>query len=98
MAEKKSRAEKAKTRNAQYKRRNERRRQEGLQRVGDIWVPREAMERAGKGLVRVGVVLAAPGTDTSPAVYVREADGRLVRQRHDLNLLKHLHDLREGTA
>ena len=95
MAEKKSKAEKAKTRHDQYKRLGDRRRREGLQRVGDIWVPREAMERAGKGLVRVGVVLAAPGTDTSPAVYVREADGRLVRQRHDVNLFRYMRQAQE---
>ena len=73
---KKTAKEKAKTRHDQNQRYAARKEKLGFRRI-TLWVPEAALvEAEQRGFSRVGVVFAE-GEDSSPAVMVRTADGKM---------------------
>lgn len=84
--EKKTKKEKQATRREQNARAAKRKEEQGLKRVS-LWMPKEALERAGN-LNRIGIILAEEGADQTPAVYIRKTNGRLEAVAWQGNLLQ----------
>lgn len=84
--EKKSKKEKQATRREQNARAAKRKEEQGLKRIS-LWMPKEALEKAGN-LNRIGIILAEEGTDQTPCVYIKKKGGKLEAVAWQGNLLQ----------